>query len=220
MTTTATPAGLPERAKVPWRPQVDAATLRRDDRWWKLTTLGVTGPFVAAAVLLVAVKPILAPVSLILLVHAWAIPALYANRGAGVLAKRTRGEPGPESRALLLLGDLITEQNRELHARTGFVLEPGRLGTWVVGEAGAVLVRTKSHRVNCYCVLVTDARLPHGDRIAHLLLALRCDESDFATVANCTFSGARWRLRPRLAPEQRAALDAAVTLARGSALPA
>ena len=37
---------------------------------------------------------------------------------------------------------------------------------------------------------VDDPTLPTGDRIAHLLLALRADEQGFATVANLAFSGA------------------------------
>jgi hypothetical protein len=211
---TAVSTGLPERQNVPWRPQVDEALLRRDARGWTLTTATHSVPFLIAAALLVAVKPILAPVALVLIAHAWAIPALYANRGAGVLRRRTHSKAGPESRALLLLGDLIDDENRRLHAETGLVLQPGRFGTWVVGEAGALLVRNGGHRVNCYCVRVTHKNLPHGDRVAHLLLALRCEEADFATVANTTFSGAPWRLRRRLAAEQRPALDAALARTR------
>jgi hypothetical protein len=206
--------GLPERQKVPWRARVDELALRKGGRRWTLTTIANTVPFLTAGALLVVVKPILAPIALLLIAHAWAIPALYANRGAGVLRRRTRGAPGPEARALLLLGDLIDDENRRLHGQTGLVLQSGRFGTWVVGEAGALLVRRRAHRVNCYCVRVTDKNLPHGDRIAHLLLALRCDEPDFATVANVAFSGAPWRLRRRLSPEQRPALDAAVNRAR------
>ena len=67
----------------------------------------------------------------------------------------------------------------------------------------------RGRRVDCWCVHVEDRRLPSGDRIAHLLLALRADEQGFATVANLAFSGARWRVRRRLPPEQRPALDAA-----------
>lgn len=214
MSTSVSTGGLPERAKVNWRRQVDEAELARAGRWWTLTTLSHSLPFLGAAALLVAIKPILAPIALLLIAHAWAIPALYANRGAGVLRRRTHSAPGPDSRALLLLGDLIDDQNRHLHAGTGLVLQPGRLGTWVVGEAGALLVRPGAHRVNCYCIRVTGQDLPHGDRVAHLLLALRCDEADFATVANVAFSGAPWRLRRRLPAEQRPALDAAVRQAR------
>jgi hypothetical protein len=76
-----------------------------------------------------------------------------------------------------------------------------------VGEAGALLVRPGGRRVQCYCVKVPDSELPAGDRIAHLLLALRADEQGFATVANMTFSGARWRVRRRIAREMRPALD-------------
>ncbi len=214
MSTGISSPGLPERRNVHWRPRIDETRLRKGGRWWTLTTLAHSVPFIGAAALLVIVKPILAPIALLLLAHAWVIPALYANRGAGVVRRRTRSEPGPESRAMLMLADLIDDESRRLHADTGLVLEPGRFGTWVVGEAGALLVRTGAHRVNCYCVRVTDRNLPHGDRIAHLLLALRCDEPDFATVANVAFSGAPWRLRRGLAPEQRPALDAAIRRTR------
>ena len=44
-------------------------------------------------------------------------------------------------------------------------------------------------------VKATGSELPSSDRIAHLLLALRTDESGFTTVANLAFSGARWRPR-------------------------
>ena len=96
---------------------------------------------------------------------------------------------------------------RDLHAATGLVLERGRLGVWLVGEAGALLVRGR--RVHCFCVRVPDPDLPSSDRIAHLLLALREDEIGFATVANHAFAGARWRVRRRLPVSVRPALDAA-----------
>jgi hypothetical protein len=63
-------------------------------------------------------------------------------------------------------------------------------------------------------VRVDDPNLPSADRIAHLLLALRADEEGFATVANLSFSGARWRVRRRVAPAMRPALDAAAALDR------
>ena len=62
-------------------------------------------------------------------------------------------------------------------------MERGRLGVWLVGEAGALLVRPGGRRVHCFCVRATDPELPRSDRIAHLLLALRQDEIGFATVA-------------------------------------
>jgi hypothetical protein len=74
-------------------------------------------------------------------------------------------------------------------------------------------------RAYCYCVKVDpaavaaatdDGELPSGDRIAHLLLALRADEAGFATVANLSFAGSRRRLRRRLQPPLRPALDAGV----------
>jgi hypothetical protein len=113
-----------------------------------------------------------------------------------------------------MLADLIDGEAYELHARSGLVLERGRLGTWLVAEAGALLVRPGGRRVHCYCVSVRERELPSADRIAHLLLALRCDETGLATVANQAFSGATWRLRRRLVRPARVGLDAAVAVAR------
>lgn len=207
---------LPELAGVSWRRRVTDRSLRRTGRLWTLSTISHTAPFVLAAGVLAGLRPVLAPVSLILLVHAWAIPELYAARGAGVVrGPRHRDHPG-EPVALGLLGDLVDHRVRELHARTRLVLERGRLGTWLVGEAGAVLVRQGGRRVHCYCVKVPDPQLPPSDRTAHLLLALRTDETGFATVANLAFSGARWRLRRRLAEDAREALDAAARIGPAS----
>jgi hypothetical protein len=194
---------------VHWRRSVDESALRRNARWWTLTTLVHTFPFLLGAPVLFVLKPITTPLGIVLLIHAWAIPELYAARGAGVLRPRRRRSAPAERRAMLLLGDLIDERNRKLYAATGLVTVPGRLGTWVLGEAGALLVRPGGRRVNCYCVRVPDADLPAGDRVAHLLLALRCDETGFATVANLAFSGAAWRVRRRLRAEQRPALAVA-----------
>jgi hypothetical protein len=200
---------LPELASVYWRPRMTAERLRRRERLWTLTTLAHVVPFVVVAIVMVLLSPIALPVSLAALAHAWLIPELYARRGATVTRELQPGPDGPERVSLGLLGDLVDHDARELHARTGLVPEPGRLGTWLVGEAGALLVAGR--RVSCWCVRATDpegARLPSGDRVAHLLLALRSDEEGFATVANLAFSGARWRVRRRLPKRQRAALDA------------
>jgi hypothetical protein len=150
----------------------------------------------------------------ILLVHAWAIPELYANRGAKVVKPKARSGADQEATALGLLGDLVGHDARELHARTGLVLERGAFGVWLVGEAGALLVRGRGRRVHCWCVRATDPALPSSDRIAHLLLALRADEQGFATVANHAFAGARWRVRRRLPAGVRPALAAAAKLDR------
>ena len=147
---------------------------------------------------------------LIALAYAWIVPELYAARGAKVLRLRPPVAPAAERAALGLLGDLLDHDARELQRRTGLVVERAKLGTWVIGEAGAVLMRPGGRRVHCYCVKVADPDLPAGDRIAHLLLALRADEIGFATLANLAFSGARWRLRRRLDAPGREALDAAV----------
>jgi hypothetical protein len=107
------------------------------------------------------------------------------------------------------LGDLLGHDARDLQRDTGLVLEHGRFGTWLVGEAGGILFVPESNRVHCFCVTVTDRELPPSDRIAHLLLALRTDEIGFATVANHAFSGAAWRVRRRLPKEMRPAFDRA-----------
>ncbi len=98
-------------------------------------------------------------------------------------------------------------------------MERGCLGVWLVGEVRALLVRPGGRRVHCFCVRATDPGLPRSDRIAHLLLALRQDETGFATVANHAFAGATWRVRRRLKPNQRPALDAAKALQRQAATP-
>jgi hypothetical protein len=203
---------LPETAAVYWRRRVDERSLERRGRVWTLTTVAHTIPFCAAAIALFLLEPLSFPVGAILLVHAWGIPELYAQRGANVLRKRPRRDAAPERTALGLLGDLIGHDARELHARTGVVLERGHLGTWLVGEVGAVLIRGR--RAYCWCVHVDDATLPSADRIAHLLLALRTDEEGFATVANLAFSGAAWRVRRRVAPSLRPAFAAASTTGR------
>jgi hypothetical protein len=189
---------------VSWRRPVDASALRARGRLWTLSTVAHAVPFVATAAILVAIQPWLAPVAILALVHAWAIPELYANRGAKVVRPVRRRDGRAETTALGLLGDLVGHEAREIHARTGLVPERGALGVWLVGEAGALLVRGR--RAYCWCVHADDAALPAADRTAHLLLALREDEVGFATVANMAFSGATWRVRRRLPPRMRPAL--------------
>ncbi len=208
--------GLPERQGVHWRPLVDERRLRRTATLWTATTTAQVIPFVGAGALMFAVQPLAFPVTLLGLAHAWIIPELYAHRGANVVRpKRSAAAARAETVSVGLLGDLIGHEARELHAATGLVLERGSLGVWLVGPAGALLVRPGGRRVHCYCVRVDDPELPSGDRIAHLLLALRSDERGFTTVANLAFSGARWRVRRRLHPTLRPALDAAARSARG-----
>jgi hypothetical protein len=206
---------LPELAAVHWRPRADARRLDRTSMLWTATTLAHVVPFIAAGIVLFVVQPLALPVSLASFAHAWVIPELYAQRGANVVRpKASRAPRDAEARSVGLLGDLVGHEARALHARTGLVLERGRLGAWLVGPAGALLVRPGGRRVVCYCVGVNDPALPSGDRIAHLLLALRADEEGFATVANLAFSGARWRVRRRLAAAMRPALDAGAAAAR------
>jgi hypothetical protein len=210
---------LPELADVPWRPLVDEASLRRVDRRWTAWTIAHELPLLATAVGLIVLSPILIPVSLAALAFAWFIPDLYAAKGAEVL----RPPPAPgaaaagaEVRAVGLLGDLVSHDARDLLRETGLVLEPGTLGVWLVGGKGAVLVRGRGRRVQCYCVRAKGEDLPLADRVAHLLLALRADERGFATVANLSFSGARWRLARKLRSSARAGLQAAAEAARSA----
>jgi hypothetical protein len=215
---------LPELAKVYWRLRASDRSLTRTGRLWTAATLAHTVPLLAIAVFLVLLSPVTIPVGLAALAQAWIIPELYAARGANVVRPRaarrsrrgSRGAPDPQAErvAVGFLGDLVGHSARELHARTGLVLERGRLGVWVLAEAGALLVRPGGRRVHCLCVRANDGELPPSDRIAHLLLALRTDEEGFATVANLAFAGAPWRLRRRLDQRGREALGAAVAAAR------
>jgi hypothetical protein len=206
----AEPTALPEASAVYWRPRADGDRLDRRGRLWTLTTVAHVVPFIATAILLCALAWEAAPVALACLAHAWIIPALYAQRGGNVVRPRPKTAAVAEQTALGLLGDLVGHEARELHAQTGLVVERGRLGTWVVGEAGALLVR--GHKVWCFCVQVKAPGLPSADRIAHLLLALRSDEEGFATVANLAFAGAPWRVKARMRAPMRPALARAVAM--------
>jgi hypothetical protein len=195
---------------MPWRRRASERSLAKEGRIWTLWSAGVLLTFGLPAALLVWIEPLAFPVSLIFLGHGIAVLHLQARRGAR--AVKPMGEPGgaADRRALGLLGDLVGHRSRALLSETGLALQPGRLGTWVVGQEGAILVRPGGHRVHCFCVRVGEAEdLPAGDRVAHLLLALREDEEGFATVANRNFSGAPWRLRLELAKRARAALERA-----------
>jgi hypothetical protein len=208
---------LPELSTVPWRPRASAESIRRRGHVWTAYTFAHVVPFLAAAAALVLLDPIALPVAIACFAHAWIIPELYAFRGANVIRRKPfRGRPpgelppdGPERTAQGLLGDLLGHDERELQRQTGLAMEKGELGTWLVGEAGALLLAPGGKRVHCYCVATSDPELPPSDRIAHLLLALRTDETGFATVANHAFAGAPWRLRRRLSPGARTALTAA-----------
>jgi hypothetical protein len=205
---------LPELASVPWRARTDERWLRRYGRIWHAWTLLYTVPFLAAGAAMLALEPLTAPVALAAIAHAWIIPELYAFRGASVVRPKGPRNEGGEPVAQGLLGDLLGHEQRGLQRDTGLAIEPGELGTWLVGEGGALLVTQGGRRVHCFCVGVPERELPPSDRISHLLLALRTDEGGFATVANHAFAGAPWRVRRRLPVAMRPALDAARAASR------
>lgn len=161
---------------------------------------------------------------LLALLHAWGVPAIVARRGAQSVvplgsersaAHRVEADDGAERIALGLLGDLVGHSERDLLADTGLVLQRGELGTWLLGERGAILMRSGGRRAECWCVRIREVEdLPAADRVAHLLLALREDETGFAKVANLTFSGATGRIRRRLPRISRPALDVARRIER------
>ena len=211
--------GLDEATRLHWREDASEATLRRDGRRWTAWTAWIVTVFCVPGVLLVAIEPLTFPAAAICFAHAWAIPRIQARRGARQVVpigsersagRRADAARGPERVALGLLGDLVGHAQRDLLAATGLALERGDLGVWLIGEQGAILIRPGGRRVDCWCVRVAETEeLPAGDRVAHLLLALREDELGFAKVANLGFSGARWRVRQHLPAVSRPALDAA-----------
>jgi hypothetical protein len=217
-------ARLEEAARLHWREEASERTLRRDGRRWTAWTAWIVGVFCVPGLLLIAIEPLTFPAAVICFVHAWAIPWIQARRGARQVvpigsersAARTDDAAAPEERvALGLLADLVGHAERDLLAASGLALERKELGAWLVGEQGAFLVRSGGRRIDCWCVRVAETEeLPAGDRVAHLLLALREDELGFAKVANLGFSGAWWRVRGRLDPSARPALDAARSMAR------
>lgn len=212
--------GLAEAAALGWREDATPRTLRRDARRWTAWTVAVSTPFFGAGALVFYLEPLTLPVALFSAAHGWAIPMLGARRGAQSVvpigsersaSKAAGSNVRAERVAMGLLGDLVSHDQRDLVARTGCVVERGRYGTWVVGEEGAIQITSDGRRCFCWCVKIGDAQgLPGGDRVAHLLLALREDELGFIKVANLNFSGAPWRLRPHLSEPTREALSGAV----------
>jgi hypothetical protein len=200
---------LAEAAAMPWRRRTSEKTLDKEGRIWTLWSVGVIVTFGLPAALLIWIQPLAFPVSAIFLGHGIAVLHLQPRRGARGVKPIGDAETGPERTALGLLGDLVDHDTRELLAETGLALQHGRLGAWLVGQEGAILIRRGGRRVHCFCVRVGEAGdLPPADRVAHLLLALREDEQGFATVANRNFSGARWRLVVELPKRVRPALRA------------
>ena len=207
-------AVLAEAAAMPWRLRVSERSLHAEGRLWTLWSAGVLLTFGLPAALLIWIEPLAAPASAIFLGHGLAVLHVQARRGAKGVKPIGAATEGPQRTALGLLGDLVGHRSRDLLERTGLALEPGRLGTWLIGQEGAILVRPGGHRVHCFCVRVGEGDdVPPADRVAHLLLALREDEEGFATVANRNFSGASWRLRMQLPLRTQGALRSARVVA-------
>ena len=223
---------LAEAAAIPWRRRTTERTLRRDGRRWTLWTSGVVLTFAGPAAVLIWLEPLTIPAAAFWFAHGVAVTHMQARRGARSVVPigsersaawkpvpdgpgREAEEPSPDEVALGLLGDLIGHEERDLLKETGLALQRGRLGVWLVGEEGAILVRPGGRRVYCHCVRVSEVGdLPAGDRVAHLLLALREDEEGFGTVANINFSGGARRVRRRLPKRSRPAFDRARQLAQ------
>jgi hypothetical protein len=218
--------GLQEAARLEWREDPSERTLRRDGRRWTVWTAWIVCVFTAPGIALIAIEPLTLPAALVCFAHAWAVPWIQARRGARQVvpiggARSAAGEQGidggAERVALGLLGDLVGHEERALLRTSGLALQRGELGAWLVGEQGAFLIRRGGRRVDCWCVRVGDvAGLPAGDRVAHLLLALREDELGFVKVANLGFSGATWRVRSQLEERSRPALATARAVARAA----
>src|SRR3954470_6990177 len=136
---------LAEAAAMPWRRRASQRSLSREGRIWTLWSVGVVVTFGLPAALLVWIEPLAFPVSAIFLGHGIAVLHLQARRGARGLKPIRDAETGPERTALGLLGDLVGHEARELLRMTGLALERGRLGAWLVGQEGAILMRPGGH---------------------------------------------------------------------------
>jgi hypothetical protein len=208
---------LSEAAAMPWRRRASQSSLAREGRIWTVWSVGIVVTFGLPAALLIWIQPLAFPVAAIFLGHGLAVLHLQARRGARGVKPIGAPASREDRTALGLLGDLVGHDVREVLTESGLAMQRGRLGAWLVGQEGAILVRPGGHRVHCFCVRVGEgADLPPGDRVAHLLLALREDERGFATVANRNFSGALWRLRVQLPDRSRPALAKARRLARAA----
>ena len=143
---------LPELADVWWRRPMDEAELTRRGRISTAYTAVYVTPFIVIGVALLLIEPLLFPVAMWSFAHAWVIPELFAHRGARVAFPLDReGGVQPERTALGLLGDLwTTSRGADVGERAG--ADHGRMGAWLVGEAGALLVRPNGWRVHCFCV--------------------------------------------------------------------
>ena len=167
---------LPELEGVAWRRRTDERSLLLRERISAAYTALYVTPLLVVAAGLVWLEPLLFPVSMLALAHAWVVPELFANRGAGVVRLPRRGTGGgPELVAQGLLGDLLGHEPRALHRRTGLALQRGRLGVWLVGDAGALLVRPGGRRVHTFPE-------PFATSIAHTRSKIRsCSSSGTST---------------------------------------
>ena len=211
---------LPEVAGVYWRRRADARTLRRADRLWTLSTLAHVVPFLATAIGLPLLNPVTIPVAAIALAHAWFIPELYASRGAGAMRPPRRSSAQRRCAEAAETARSGCSATSSAIRRASCCRGPAWCWSAAIWACGSwdppalcwfVRAAVACRPTACAPPATT---CPLADRVAHLLLALRADESGFATVANLTFSGACWRVRRRVSPAVREGLAAAVAAAR------
>ena len=161
---------------MPWRRRASERSLGREGRIWTLWSVGIVVTFGAArraaGLDRAAGLPRVGD-----LPRATGSPCSTCRRGAGRRGVKPIGSARAdqaERTALGLLGDLLGHEARDLLTDTGLALQRGRLGAWLVGEEGAILVRPGGHRVHCFCVRVGRGRRPAAPATASRICCSPC----------------------------------------------
>ena len=189
----------PETAAVHWRPR--RWTRRGCALYARSWTVDDGRPGRADAArppsLLLSLDPLTVAVGVILLAHAWAIPELYANRGAKVVKPRPRAARPAGARPRSACSATSSATRRASCTRApGWCSSAGALGVWLVGEAGALLVRGAAACTAGACACRTRAavRRPHRAPAARAARG----RAGLRDRGQPRLRGARWRVRRRL----------------------